>query len=31
MGRAREAIARGDFAACAEDVTRRYSAPIEDE
>jgi queuine tRNA-ribosyltransferase len=31
MARAREAIARGEFAAYAEDVRRRYSASAEDE
>ena len=31
MARAREAISRGDFAAYAEDVARRYSAPSDPE
>jgi queuine tRNA-ribosyltransferase len=31
MARARDAIARGEFATCAEDVRRRYSASADDE
>ena len=31
MGRAREALSRGDFAAFADDVSRRYRGSIEED